>query len=94
MSQKLRRQNLSEWQILKRHHERVLKYATLDIFPVNSTVIYDRRTFICTIDQNSHQLWYILCSMTLICCKNCIDVCLKKTENKRKGGREFALKHY
>ena len=46
MSQKLRRQNLSEWQILKRRHERVLKYATLDIFPVNSTVIYDCRTFI------------------------------------------------
>ena len=26
---------------------------------------------------------------TLICCKNCIEVCLKKTENKRKKGREW-----
>ena len=28
---------------------------------------------------------------TLICCKSCIDVCLKKTENKRKRGRGWPI---
>ena len=28
---------------------------------------------------------------TLICCKNCIDVCLKKTENKWKRVRGWSI---
>ena len=38
--------------------------------------------------------WMELTFFTLICCKNCIDVCLEKTENKRKRGLGWFIYHF
>ena len=64
-------------------------------FSKNNTIVHNYPVRIQFWDSNACLVWVFLKNNVAVknypssvqCCKNCNDVCLKKTENKRKRGR-------